>query len=66
MYYEHPDLSRDMGKLHLEDLIAEANAERLAAKVKPQTTTVLDIRQTLNDWLSHRRTTARRVAPKGI
>ena len=66
MYYEHPDLSREMGKMHLEDLIAEANAERLAAKVEPQTTTVIDIRQTLGNWLSNRRTTARRVAPKGI
>jgi hypothetical protein len=30
MYAEHPDLANDLAKAHIERLIAEADAERLA------------------------------------
>ena len=65
MYLEHPDISREMGKSHLEDMIAEAEIERLVARLEKPNATV-NVRETLVNWLSDWRKTPRRVAPKGI
>jgi hypothetical protein len=66
MYIEHPDISREFGKSHLEDLIAEAETERLVARLQGPNTIVHDVRETLMNWVSDWRKSPRRVAPKGI
>lgn len=66
MYLEHPDISREWGNSHLEDLIAEARAERLADEIRKQNSTAHDVRETLLRWLPNWRKPSRRIAPRGI
>ena len=66
MYLEHPDVSREFGKSRLDDMIAEASAERFAAQFDKPNVTVNDVRETLLSWMSDWRKSTRRVAPKGI
>jgi hypothetical protein len=62
--YEHPDLSNDFAKSHLDTLIAEAHNERLGRGVTNET--VSDNRNGLLNWLAAWRKPIRQVLPKGI
>ncbi len=62
MYYEHPDVMRAYGNEHLATLIAEAEQERLAARVAKNNVLPAQIRVDLPRWVRP----IRRVAVRGI
>lgn len=66
MYLENPELAREMGQSHLEDLIAEAAAERRARQLTVKENNGVSTVGNLLNWLANWRKTTRRFAPKGI